>query len=116
MNRIMMARSVEMAAGDVQEKVQDIGRACKAKSVGVLVDATLISDDFKDWVREASTTVRRQLDEGRFAVSDAIDDADYAMFNDDQGARKATAMMATAGMAAIVILIACVKLRHRRIA
>ena len=116
MNRVMMARSVEMAAGDVQEKVQDIGKACKAKSVGVLVDAALISEDFKDWARETSAAVRMQLDEGRFAVSDAIDDADYAMFNDNQGARKATAITVTAGMVVTVVLLACMRLRHKRVA
>lgn len=114
MNRVMMARGVEMAAGDVRERAQGIGKACKAKSVGVLIDATLISEDLRDWARDASAGVRRQLDEGRFAISDAIDDADYAMFNDNQVARRATVVTVTAGMAVMAILLACRRLRHKR--
>ena len=113
MNRIMMARSVELALGNMQDVLQEGHKACKAKAIGTRVDASLMMDDATEWAKSHATRLRNQVDEGRYAVSDAIDDIDYAIFNDNSKARLTVVTAATAGLAILVSLIAVIKIRHR---
>ena len=113
MNRTMMARRVELVLGDAQEALQNRRKAIKAKTVGARVDATLMTEDAKEWATSRVRNMRGCMDEGRYAVSDAMDDIDYAMFKDNAKARMVTVITVTAGVALVVLVIAGVRLRRR---
>lgn len=108
-----MARSVELALGNLGEAIRDTHKAYKAKAIGARIDANLIADDTADWAKDQAQAMRNRVTNGRYAVSDALDDVDFAIFNDNAKARLATAVTVASSLAVGTVVAAGLKIRKR---
>lgn len=114
MNRMMMERSIELALGNVLDAARDRHLRCKAKAVGMMIDANLIAEDAGDWIGDRTRGIRNVLAEGAYAVSDAADDIDYILFKDNNEARRATLMASGIGMGLLATIMAALRIGHKR--
>ena len=114
MNRIMMERNIEMAVGDARDAMRDRRKKCKAKVLGTAIDANLVAGDAKDWVVRHAYGIQNRIKESRYAVSDALDDVDYALFDDNARARSITLASATVGLTLLVIAVSTIRLGRKR--
>lgn len=113
MNRMMLERNIELAAGELRDRLDEAARLIRAKSAAAAIDVVLLSDEAKERAAEAKDGIRQRMDDGRYAIEDAIEDADYALFDDDGGCRKATVIVVTAGVVGLLALAGAVHARRR---
>lgn len=114
MSRMMLERNIEMTLGDAHDALTNGRKRCKAKLFGVLIDANLIADDIREWAGMRASEIRNCLREGGYAMSDAIDDADYALFNDNTVARRVTLGATAAGLGVLAAALSAIRIGRAR--